>query len=139
VLRITRDPIDPRALESAIGDRSFGGVVTFLGVVREHSDDGRAVNGLSYEAYEEMALVEFQAIADEARTRFGDVRLAIVHRIGDLAVGDVAVAVCAGSPHRAAAFDACEYAIDAVKSRAAIWKKEHYADGSGEWRENCPR
>lgn len=137
MLAIVREPIDPRAVEASLRDASCGGVVTFLGVVRERSDDGRAVHGLSYEAYDEMALAEFEAIALETRERFGDVRLAVVHRIGDLEVGDVAVAVCAASAHRAAAFDACEYAIDAVKERAAIWKKERFADGTGEWRENC--
>lgn len=138
MLAIVREAIDPRAVEASVRDASRGGVVTFLGVVRERSDDGRAVRGLSYESYEPMALAEFQAIADEARERFADVRVAIVHRIGDLSIGDVAVAVCAASPHRADAFDACEYAIDAVKARAAIWKKERYADGSDEWRANCP-
>lgn len=138
MLAIVREPIDPRALEAAVRTERCGGVVTFLGVVRERSDDGRAVTGLSYEAYDAMALAEFEAIADEARERFGDVRLAIVHRVGELAIGDVAVVVCAASAHRAAAFDACEYAIDALKARAAIWKKERYADGTAEWRAHCP-
>jgi len=138
MLAITSDPIDPRAVEATVSDATCGGVVTFLGVVRERSDDGREVTGLSYEAYEAMALAEFEAIVHEACSAYGDVRIAIVHRIGELKIGEIAVVVCAASPHRDGAFDACEYAIDAVKSRAAIWKKERYADGTGEWRENCP-
>ncbi len=137
MFEIVRSAIDPRAVEAAVRDSSCGGVVSFFGVVRDRSDDGRDVSHLEYEAYDEMAVAEFEAIAREARDAFGDVRVAIVHRVGELAVGDIAVAVCAASPHRAAAFDACEYVIDAVKARAAIWKKERYADGSGEWRENC--
>ena len=137
MLAVISDAIDPRAVEASVSDATCGGIVTFLGIVRERSDDGRAVTGLSYEAYEAMALAEFEAIVHEARHEFGDVRLAIVHRIGELKIGEIAVVVCAASPHRGVAFDACEYAIDAVKARAAIWKKERFADGTGKWRENC--
>lgn len=104
--------------------------------MRDRSDDGRAVTGLTYEAHEAMALAEFERIADDARERFGDVRLAIVHRIGELAVGEIAVAVCAAAEHRAAAFDACRYAVDRLKQRAPIWKSERYADGTQCWMEN---
>jgi molybdopterin synthase catalytic subunit len=131
-----REAIDPRAVEAAVRTDACGGVVSFLGVVRERSDDLRPVTGLSYEAYESMALAEFEVIAEEARARFGDVRLAMVHRVGDLVIGDIAVVVCAASPHRGDAFKACEYSIDELKARAAIWKKEHYADGAGEWKSN---
>lgn len=130
---IVTEAIDPRALEAAVRTDSCGGIVTFLGVVRDRANDGEAVNGLSYEAYDSMACEEFRRVAEEARERFGEVNLAIVHRIGDLAVGEIAVAVVAASRHRAAAFDACEFAIDAVKARAPIWKKERYLDGSGSW------
>jgi molybdopterin synthase catalytic subunit len=134
---IVRAPIDPARLDAAVRDDLFGAVVTFLGIVRERADDGRSVLGLEYEAYEAMALAEFEQVAGEAYGRFGDVRLAIVHRVGRLNVGEIAVAVVAGSPHRGTAFDACEYAIDEVKSRAAIWKKELYADGDGRWKSNA--
>ena len=103
------------------------------GVVRDHAHDGRAVTGLSYEAHEAMALGEFAVIASEVGERYPGVRLGIVHRIGDLRIGEIAVAVCAASPHRAQAFDACRYAIDELKARALIWKKEHYTDGTGDW------
>ena len=135
-LRITAEPIDVGALAQAIRDERCGAVVTFEGVVRSRSDDGRAVDGLSYEAHEPMALEIFDAIAAEARERFGPCEFAIVHRTGSLRIGEVAVAVVAASPHRAVAFDACRYAIDELKARAPIWKKEHYTDGSAQWREN---
>jgi len=130
---IVRDPIDPRALEAAVWSQSCGGVAMFLGVVRDTADDGRTVSGLSYEAHEAMALAEFAAIAHEVSERVPGIRIGIVHRIGALRVGEVAVAVCAAAPHRAQAFDACRYAIDELKARASIWKKEHYSDGTGDW------
>jgi sulfur-carrier protein adenylyltransferase/sulfurtransferase len=136
VFAITRDAIDPRTLEAALQRDAHGGVVTFLGIVRERASDGRDVNGLSYEAYEEMAIAEFERIAEEARERFGEVELAIVHRIGDLRIGEIAVAVTAASAHRGVAFDACEYTIDELKRRAPIWKKEHYVDGDAAWIRN---
>ena len=137
MFRIVREPIDPRALETAIraGD---GGVVTFLGIVRDADDDGKPVSALEYEAFEPMALREFESIASEARERFGDVRVAIVHRVGDVRVGEIAVAVLASAAHRGAAFEACRYAIDELKRRAPIWKKERYADGSARWRATNP-
>jgi molybdopterin synthase catalytic subunit len=130
---IVRETIDPRALEARVRTDGCGGLVTFLGVVRDRSHDHRSVTGLSYEAHEAMALAEFEAIAGEVRARYPDVRLGVVHRVGDLQIGEIAVAVCAGSPHRAQAFEACEYTIDQLKARAPIWKKEHYVDGTGEW------
>jgi molybdopterin synthase catalytic subunit len=136
VFAITRDAIDPRAVEAAVQRDENGGVVTFLGIVRERASDGRKVNGLSYEAYEEMAIVEFERIAQEARERFGAVQLAIAHRVGDLHIGEISVAVSAASAHRGVAFDACEYAIDELKRRAAIWKKEQYVDGEETWIRN---
>ena len=138
--RIVRDAIEPRALEAALRIDAAGGIVTFAGVVRATADDGRPVEGLSYEAFEPMAVAEFEQIAAEARQRFGgDVRLAIVHRIGDLEVGEIAVTIVAAATHRSAAFDACRYAIDEVKRRAAIWKKERYADGPAQWKANAAR
>ena len=133
---IVRDPIDPRTLEAAVWSESCGGIAMFLGVVRERAGDGRPVSGLTYEAHEAMALAEFAAIAREVSETHTGVRLGIVHRIGALRVGEIAVAVCAAAPHRAQAFDACRYAIDELKARASIWKKEHYSDGSGDWVSN---
>lgn len=140
MFRIVRETIDPHALEAAVsGDGGCGGIVTFLGVVRACADDGRLVRGLSYEAFEPMATAEFERIAGQTRERLGDVRVAIVHRVGDLAVGEVAVAIAAAAAHRGTAFDACRYVIDEVKRRAPIWKRERYADGSSEWKANPTR
>ncbi|MGB6519569.1 MAG: molybdenum cofactor biosynthesis protein MoaE, partial [Candidatus Cybelea sp.] len=137
VFRIVREPIEPNALEAAIraGD---GGVVTFLGIVRDSDDAGKPVSALEYEAFESMALREFEIIASEARERFGDVRVAIVHRVGEVRAGEISVAVLASAGHRGAAVEACRYAIDEVKSRATIWKRERYADGSARWRATNP-
>lgn len=129
---IVRDPIDPRALERVVRARD-GGVATFFGIVRDTAGDGRPVTGLWYEAFDAMAIAEFEKIAGEARERFGDVALAIVHRIGELRIGEISVAVLAAAAHRAAAFDACRYAIDELKRRAAIWKQERYAGGDAAW------
>lgn len=133
---IVREPIDMAALARAVRTDACGAVVTFAGVVRERSDDDRAVTGLAYEAHEAMAVAEFERIAAEVRERFGNCDVTIVHRVGELRIGEIAVGVAAASAHRAEAFDACEYAIDELKARAPIWKKEHYADGAGEWKAN---
>jgi molybdopterin synthase catalytic subunit len=135
--RIVVESIDADAIEASVRCDRAGGIASFRGIVRDRSDDGRAVCGLVYEAFEPMALAEFEAIAAEARERFGALRVAIVHRLGALAVGDVAVAIAVSAEHRGAAFDACEYAIDALKRRAQIWKKECYADGSEQWKPNA--
>jgi molybdopterin synthase catalytic subunit len=134
---ITPDPIDVAALQTRVRTDACGGVVTFAGIVRDRSDDDRAVTGLSYEAHETMAVAEFTRIADEARERFGRCEIAVVHRIGDLRIGEVAVAVVVACAHRGAAFAACAYIIDELKQRAPIWKKEHYAGGAQSvWKQN---
>jgi molybdopterin synthase catalytic subunit len=91
------------------------------------------VNGLSYQAYAELAESEGRRIVEEARTRFEVERIVCVHRTGDLALGEVAVWAGVSAGHRAAAFDACRYVIDQVKARVPIWKREHYAEGMSEW------
>jgi molybdopterin synthase catalytic subunit len=139
VVRIVAETIDVERVEAAVRCEPCGGIVTFLGIVRSHADDGRPVSGLVYEAYEPMALAELEAIAGEARARFGALRVSIVHRLGALRVGEVAVAIAVSAEHREAAFDACEYAIDELKRRAHIWKKELYADGAEGWKPNAQR
>jgi molybdopterin synthase catalytic subunit len=132
---ITREPIDPGEFCAAMAGEE-GGIVTFFGTVRGHSGDGRVVERLSYEAYEPMAVAEFERIAAEARERFGARTIAIVHRVGDAGVGEVTVAVGVCADHRDAAFAACRYAIDELKRRAPIWKLERYAAGGAEWMAN---
>jgi len=133
VFSLTPEPIHPGALDGVAGSGD-GGIAVFYGIVRDRSHDGSAVSSLWYEAHEAMAIREFEAIAAEARERFGDVRLAIVHRVGEVRAGDISVAVLAAAPHRGPAFDACRYAIDQLKRRAAIWKQERRSDGTAEWR-----
>jgi molybdopterin synthase catalytic subunit len=127
VVHLTRSPIDVAALQAAAP--SDGALCLFVGIVRDNNG-GRAVSHLEYEAYEEMALLEMQAIEREARGRWrlGDVR--VVHRLGRLSIGEPSVAVSVVSAHRAEAFEACRYAIDTLKKTVPIWKKEFYADGS---------
>jgi molybdopterin synthase catalytic subunit len=139
VFAIVDVSIDVAALAQRVRTDACGAVVTFAGVVRERSDDDKPVTGLSYEAHAAMAVAEFQRIAQEARERFGPCEIAVQHRVGDLSIGEIAVGVAVASAHRGEAFDACEYVIDELKRRAPIWKKEHYADGSGDWKENVCR
>jgi molybdopterin synthase catalytic subunit len=129
-------PLDLEPLVAAVKHAGSGGIVTFVGYVRDTSDDGRAVDGLIYEGHPGLALAELQAIGDEAAARFGGACVAIAHRLGSLDIGEAAVAIAAAAPHRAEAFDACRYAIDELKKRVAIWKLERYRDGDAAWREN---
>ena len=136
MIRLVRETIDVAAIQD--GSAGDGALCLFLGVVRGEND-GRPVVRLEYEAYEDMALPLMEEIADEARGRFGASDVRIVHRLGRLEVGEVSVAVAAASPHRAEAFAACRHAIDTLKARVPIWKKEFYADGAV-WREEpAPR
>lgn len=134
---LTAATLDLAALVGAVRSDAMGGLVTFVGYVRERSDDGRPVTGLSYEAHRELALAELRVIGAEASQKFGPARVAIAHRLGSLGLGEAAVAIAVASAHRATAFDACEYAIDELKRRVPIFKKEHYADGGAAWRENA--
>lgn len=130
------EPLDVCAVEDLVRGDARGALVTFCGIVRERADNGRAVVGLSYEAHAQMAEAEFAAIAAEAVTSFGDCAVAIAHRTGDLQIGETAVVVAVASMHRSVAFDVCRYAIDQLKARAPIWKKERYVDGEAIWKAN---
>lgn len=112
-----------------------GGLVTFTGLVRRHGKIPNVVR-LEYEAYRAMAERVLGEIADEIEREIPGCRVAIHHRVGSLAVGDAAVVVAAAAPHRGPAFDACRAAIDRLKARAPIWKKEIGETGA-EWIEHC--
>jgi molybdopterin synthase catalytic subunit len=127
VKSLVREAIDVGALYRA--EPEDGALCVFTGVVRNHND-GRAVRYLEYEGYEEMVVSIFEEIAREAQQRFGVTRVRIIHRLGRMDIGDTSVAVAASSPHRGEAFEACRFAIDTLKHKAPIWKKEFYADGS---------
>ncbi|HSJ09127.1 MAG TPA: molybdenum cofactor biosynthesis protein MoaE [Longimicrobiales bacterium] len=130
--RITRDIIDPAMVLAAVGSAADGAVLLFLGTVREQND-GRPVSGMRYDSYAEMAEPVLGEILDAAAAQFGTDRIAAVHRVGELAVGDVAVAVAVSAPHRAAAFDAARHIMEEIKVRLPVWKHEHYIDGASRW------
>ena len=133
---IVADPIDVVAITAEVGDPHTGAVATFLGTVRD-SSNSRTVTGLEYSAYAGMAEREMQAIVREAIAISPGVRIVAVHRVGNLAVGDVCVMIAAAHAHRGFAFDACRYVIEEIKKRVPIWKRERYADGSSEWVNAC--
>ena len=114
---------------AAVRDSGFGGVVVFLGTVRDRSR-GKRVTHLEYEAYAEMAETKMREIARRLEAKHAPLRLVMHHRVGDLAIGDIAVIVAAGAPHRDAAFIAARAAIDELKTVVPIWKKEHSDDGA---------
>ena len=130
--RLVREPIDANALLARVSRPSNGAVLLFLGVVRD-VNDGRAVSGIEYSAYEPMAARELGEIAREAGERFGVTDIAIEHRLGELALEDASVGIAVGHPHRAEAYEASRWIIEEIKRRVPIWKREHYADGTREW------
>ena len=129
--------LDLPALRAQLSDPTAGGYASFEGWVRNHNE-GLAVHRLEYEAFAALAEKEGERIVQEAIVRFGIVKAACVHRVGSLAIGDLAVWVGVSSRHRAEAFAACRYIIDEVKHRVPIWKKEHYVNGDSGW-VNCER
>ena len=135
--RFVRTPIDAGVLRAALADPACGGYAAFEGWVRDHNE-GQRVRHLEYEAYESLAVREAERIIAEAVGRFGVSHAACAHRVGDLAVGELAVWVGVSAPHRDEAFRACRYIIDEIKHRLPIWKKEHYQNGDSGW-VNCER
>lgn len=129
---ISDSPIDVASLRRDLESGGAGAIICFEGRVRDHND-GRAVEGLSYQAYAELAESEGRRIVEEARTGFEVERVVCVHRVGNLALGEIAVWTGVSARHRAAAFDACRYVIDQVKLRVPIWKREHYVEGESAW------
>ena len=135
--RFSAEPFEPAAARASLADPEAGGYASFEGWVRNHNE-GLAVTRLEYEAFEALAVKEGERIIAEARGRFPILDAACVHRVGSLAVGDLAVWVGVSAHHRDEAFAACRYIIDEVKHRVPIWKKEHYVNGDTGW-VNCER
>lgn len=129
---VTPDPIDVVELLKRVAAAEDGAVLLFLGVVRNHAE-GRSVDGMRYDAYEAMAKGVLAEIAREASERHGTDRIAVVHRVGDLKLGDTSVAIAVSTPHRAAAYAANREIIEEIKKRLPVWKKEHYLDGASSW------
>jgi len=132
VIRLTENPIDAAAVLDSVASPAAGAVVLFLGTVREMTDGQQTVS-LEYESYAEMAEKKLAELATEARAKWPLTGHAIVHRLGTLPVGETSVAVAVSAPHRREAFEAGRWLIDRIKQVVPIWKKENYADGTGDW------
>jgi molybdopterin synthase catalytic subunit len=129
VIALVTEPIDAASLVAAVKQGEDGAVVVFDGIVRNNTR-GRRTLCLVYEAYEEMALRQMEALAVEAVSAHGVRQVAIVHRLGRLEVGETSVLIAVASGHRAQAFEACRWLIDTLKKTVPIWKKEHFEDGA---------
>jgi molybdopterin synthase catalytic subunit len=134
--QVTELPLSMDALIAEVMGDAMGGLVTFTGIVRDHSR-GQAIDHLEYEAYGEMAERELDAIGRQVEQRWPQVRYAVAHRVGRLAIGDPAVMIAAAAPHRAEAFEACRFIIDTLKQTVPIWKKE-FATSGAYWVEENP-
>jgi molybdopterin synthase catalytic subunit len=133
--RLTDQSIDPTELRRQLISSSAGAYSSYEGWVREHNE-GKAVRALHYSGYAQLAPAIAQEILGEAKAKFGIQDAAVVHRIGPLTVGDIAVWIGVTAHHRGDTFLACRYIIDNVKHRLPIWKKESYTDGTEAWIEN---
>ena len=127
-IKISPKDITSRSAETFVTDEQAGGIVTFVGTVRKYTK-GKKVIRLEFESYEPMAIKEMRKIAEQILEKYPAEKVAIHHRVGNLAVGDIAVVIAVSCPHRADAFAACQYAIDTLKLTVPIWKKEIFTDG----------
>ncbi len=127
-IKITANTLDLNECYEFVTDDSCGGIAVFVGTVR-NSTQNKEVTQLDFSTYKPMAIKEMQKIADLALEKFSIKRIAIHHAEGLLKIGDVPVIITVSSPHRKAAFEACEFAIDTLKETVPIWKKEHFSDG----------
>jgi molybdopterin synthase catalytic subunit len=132
LVRISAGPIPVDEALAFVGDPGAGGTCLFVGTVRDRSDAGD-VTGLHYEAWEELATRRLGEIAEEMLARWPIRRVAILHRIGELAIGEASVVVACSAPHRAEAFDACRHGIERLKEDVPIWKKEALVSGEALW------
>lgn len=129
MVALSHEPLDPRAIEALVAGPDRGAVVTFTGAVRDHTGDA-TVTRLEYEAYASMALKVLSQIRDEARAKWPALRVAVHHRLGVLAIGEIAVVVAVSGAHRADTFTACSFVIERLKEDVPIFKKEVRGDGS---------
>ena len=131
LIAIRESELSVDEVRNAVADPGAGGIALFAGAVRD-SDHDRGVTGLSYTAHP-SAEAELRRVAEAIAEKFGVVAVAAVHRVGDLAIGDLAVVVAVSCPHRAEAFDACKALIDELKASVPIWKHQRFTDGTTEW------
>lgn len=132
MIRLTHSPIQWEEILAKLRSPRCGAVVTFFGTSRNHHE-GRAVRTLFYEAYEEMAKKKLEAIYRECLNQFEIENLAIVHRLGEVPIGEISLFVAASAPHRQAAFEAVMHTIDRIKEDVPIWKKEFFTSGESQW------
>ena len=132
MFKITGEEIELGDVIRAVEAGDAGAIVHFLGVVRNNTE-GREVSYLEYEAYPPMAEKKMAEIAQEIHEKWGLDRVAMIHRVGQLEIGEVSVAVAVASPHRKEAFEACHYAMNRLKQIVPIWKREVWVDGEEEW------
>jgi molybdopterin synthase catalytic subunit len=132
LVRITPEPLSVDEALAFVADPGAGGTCVFLGTVRDHSREGD-VTGLTYEAWDELAERRLAEIGDELFERWDLRKVAILHRTGDLGVGEASVVVAASAPHRPEAFDACRQGIERLKADVPIWKKEALVTGDAHW------
>ncbi len=132
MIELTTEPIDYNQLTESVRDHAAGAVTLFLGTVREFTR-GVQTSWLEYEAYPDMARASMAELEAEAFQKFTVTKIAISHRTGAMALGEISVAIAVSSPHRDQAFEAGRWLIDTLKERVPIWKKEHFADGREEW------
>ena len=132
MIELTTQPINIAGLLEQVGSTQAGAVLLFLGTTREFTD-GRQTVTLDYEAYDNMARKKLEELERTARERWEVVDCGIVHRLGNVPLGEASVAIAVSSAHRAAAFDAGRWLIDTLKAQVPIWKQEHWSDGTSEW------
>ena len=140
LFEIIDQPIDVEEVRQKVADRNAGAITVFIGTVREMTK-GKKTLRLEYQAYPSMAIKMFEQISREIQENWSEAKVAITHRVGHLAISDIAVVIAVSSPHRKTAYEANEYAINRIKQIVPIWKKEYWEDGTewiGDQLENVP-
>jgi len=132
LVRVTSEVIGADEALTFVADPGAGATCVFLGTVRDHSSQG-AVTGLTYEAWDQMAIRRLEELGEELFAEWSLCRVALLHRSGELSIGEISVAIATSAPHRAEAFEACRHAIERLKQDVPIWKKEHLASGDSDW------
>ena len=127
-IQISENPLRVNVCSDFVRDHAAGGNALFVGTVRNQTK-GESVNQLDFEAYKPMAIKEMTKIAESIFEKWSAIKVSIHHRVGTCHLGDIAVIIAASTPHRAAAFEACQYAIDTLKETVPIWKKEYLESG----------
>jgi len=132
MFKVTTEPLSIQQVNDLVKCPTDGAVVTFDGIVRNNFD-GRPVLYLEYETYAAMAEKKLAAIGAEVQQKFAIGAIAMVHRVGRLEIGESSIVIAVAAPHRHAAFEACAYAMERVKTEVPVWKKEFFADGADHW------